>query len=125
MIFGLSSCCGDKGQFNGSISDGMSGGGRSVSASKKLYSNGGAKPKKSDLTKSQNDVKLDSNGVPFRYPRVDLPKKEYANVMDEIGRNWNSNYEGKEMCRLKFSNKTYFFENRGIGDYNIYHVEKG
>ena len=105
------------GRMNGSTGGGARG-------SKKLYSNGGTKPKKSDLTKSENSVKLDSNGVPFKYPTVQLPKKEYANVMDEIGRNWNSKYEGKEMCRLKFTNKTYFFENRGIGDYNIYHVEK-
>ena len=80
---------------------------------------------KSDLTNELKDVRLDSNGKPFKYPTIKLPKKEYANVMDEIGRNWNSKYEGKEMCRLKFTNKTYYFENRGIGDYNIYHVEKG
>ena len=80
---------------------------------------------KSDLTNELKDVRLDSTGKPFKYPTIKLPKKEYANVMDEIGRNWNSKYEGKEMCRLKFTNKTYYFENRGIGDYNIYHVEKG
>lgn len=77
------------------------------------------------MTNELKDVRLDSNGKPFKYPTIKLPKKEYANVMDEIGRNWNSKFEGKEMCRLKFTNKTYYFENRGIGDYNIYHVEKG
>lgn len=86
---------------------------------------GGSSKSGTGLTKPKKGVKLDSNGKPFNYPTVKLPKKEYANVMDEIGRNWNSKYEGKEMCRLKFTNKTYFFENRGIGDYNIYHVEKG
>ena len=100
------------------------GGGRIASITKR-YSNGGARPKKSDLTNTENNVRLDSNGKPFNYPTVKLPKKEYANVMDEIGRNWHSKYEGKEICRMKFINKVYFFENRGIGDYNIYHVEKG
>lgn len=78
-----------------------------------------------DLTESSGSVRLDSNGVPFKYPTVRLPKKEYANVMDEIGRRWNSNYENLEYCRIKFSRKTYYFENRGIGDYNIYKVMKG
>ena len=87
-------------------------------------SSGGSKSKK-NLTNQQNNVKLDSNGKPFRYPQIKLGKKEYANVMDEIGRNWNSKYEGREICRLVLTNKTYFFENHGIGDYNIYHIEKG
>lgn len=88
-------------------------------------SSGKAGTSKNDLTNASKDVRLDSNGKPFEYPTIKLPKKEYANVMDEIGRNWNSNYEGLEYCRLKFSNKTYYFENRGIGDYNIYKVKKG
>ena len=88
-------------------------------------SSGQTATNKNDLTNELKDVRLDSNGKPFKYPTIKLPKKEYANVMDEIGRNWNSNYEGLEYCRLKFSNKTYYFENRGIGDYNIYKVKKG
>ena len=77
------------------------------------------------LTKIKNNVRLDSNGVPFRYPTVNLPKKEYAEVMGEIGRWWHTKFEGKELCRLDFADKTYYFENRGIGDYNIYRVKKG
>ena len=76
------------------------------------------------MTKNKNNVRLDSNGVPFRYPTVNLPKKEYAEVMGEIGRWWHTKFEGKELCRLDFTDKTYYFENRGIGDYNIYRVKK-
>ena len=76
------------------------------------------------LTNSKNNVRLDSNGVPFRYPTVNLPKKEYANVMSEIGRQWHVKYQGKEFCQLDFTDKKYYFENRGIGDYNIYRVRK-
>ena len=83
---------------------------------------GGVSSKK--LTNSSENVRLDSNGVPFNYPTVKLSRKEYKNVMDEIGRTWNTKYEGKEMCRLVFTNKIYYFENRGIGDYNIYKVTK-
>lgn len=45
--------------------------------------------------------------------------------MSAISENWHVKYEGKELCILRFVNKTYFFENRGFGDYNIYGVEKG
>ena len=77
------------------------------------------------LTTSRKNVRLDSNGVPFSYPTVKLSKKEYADVMGEIGRCWHSKYQGKELCHLEFTDKTYYFENRGIGDYNIYRVKKG
>lgn len=87
----------------------------------------GAKLKKSSngLTNGKNNVRLDSNGVPFKYPTVNLPKREYSNVVSEIGRWWHTKYQGKEFCQLDFTNKTYYFENRGIGDYNIYRVKKG
>ena len=85
---------------------------------------GGGGTASESLTNSKNNVRLDSNGVPFRYPTVNLPKKEYANVMSEIGRQWHVKYQGKEFCQLDFTDKKYYFENRGIGDYNIYRVRK-
>lgn len=80
---------------------------------------GGAK---SGLTKGSKSVRLDSNGIPFEYPTVELPYKEYKNVTDEIGMCWHSKYQGKAFCRIVFTDKTYYFENHGIGDYNIYRV---
>lgn len=96
----------DKGRFAGSR-PGSGAGGSSV---------------KTGLTKSSKNVRLDSNGIPFQYPTVELPYKEYKTVNDEIGMCWHSKYQGKELCRIVFTHKTYYFENRGIGDYNIYRV---
>ena len=77
-----------------------------------------------DLTNTQESVRLDSNGVPFNYPNVYLPPKEYKNFTDQVGRTWHSKYKGKELCRYTTTKKTYYFENRGIGDYNIYRVKE-
>lgn len=76
------------------------------------------------MTKNTANVKLDSEGKPFKFKAVQLPKKEYAEVMSEIGRWWHTKYDGVEFCRMDFTDKTYFFENRGIGDYNIYNVRR-
>lgn len=101
------------------------GGGR-IASMTKLYSNGGAKPKKSDLTKSENSVKLDMNGKPFKYPEVYIEdKSEYRDVMENIADRYKKYYEGKELCTLDFVDKTYYFENHGFGDYNIYRIKKG
>lgn len=78
----------------------------------------------SSLTKTVKSVRLDSKGSSFRYPTINLPKKEYADVIGEIGRLWHTKYQGKALCVLSFTDKVYYFENRGIGDYNIYAVEK-
>lgn len=83
----------------------------------------GKTSKKSGLTKGKKSVKLDSYGRPYKYPEVRLPPKEYANVMDEIGRWYDSKFKNEPFCRLKFTRKTYYFENHGLGDYNIYAVE--
>ena len=81
------------------------------------------KSKSKALTKQKNNVRLDSRGKPFKFSTVNLPPKEYANVMSDIGRRWNTCYKGKELCRLEFTDKTYYFENHGIGDYNVYKVK--
>ena len=92
---------------------------------KRLYSGGGSSGK-SGLTKSENDVKLDSNGVPFRYPEARIDNKaEYRDVMENIADRYKKYYEGKELCTLDFVDKTYYFENHGFGDYNIYRIKKG
>lgn len=110
---------GPDGKMQGSRSVGGGGG-------RRLYSNGGAKPKKSDLTKSENSVKLDMNGKPFKYPEVYIEdKSEYRDVMENIADRYKQYYKGKELCTLDFVDKTYYFENHGFGDYNIYRIKKG
>lgn len=76
------------------------------------------------LTKSAGSVRLDSKGKPYKYPTVQLPKKEYANVMEQINRYWTDLFSEKEMCHMTFTKKTYYFENHGLGDYNIYRVKR-
>lgn len=79
----------------------------------------------SGLTNNKNNVKLDSNGKPFKYPTVYIQdKKEYAAFMDQVGRRYNKLYKGKAFCKIKFTDKIYYFENRGIGDYNIYKIKE-
>ena len=90
-------------------------GGSSASSS----DNGG-----NDLTDGSESVRLDSNGIPFCFPNIHLPYKEYKSFTDQVGRNWYSKYEGKELCQYKTTQKTYYFENRGIGDYNIYAIKE-
>ncbi len=90
-------------------------GGSSASSS----DNGG-----NDLTDHSESVRLDSNGVPFNYPNIELPYKEYKSFTDNVGMVYHSKYEGKEYCRYSTTRKTYYFENRGIGDYNIYRVKE-
>lgn len=114
---------GAHGHFAGSYPEG--GGGYGGSGGGSVSSSGGSVSSNGGLTNSIKNVKMDLNGKPFKYPSVRLPKKEYAKVMSAISENWHVKYEGKKLCILRFVNKTYFFENRGFGDYNIYGVEKG
>lgn len=57
------------------------------------------------MTKNTVNVKLDSEGKPFKFKAVQLPKKEYAEVMSEIGRWWHTKYDGVEFCRMDFTDK--------------------
>ncbi len=88
-------------------------GGSSASSS----DNGG-----NDLTDGSESVRLDSNGVPFKYPNVKVSKKEYARFMSQVDLKYDTHYLGKEYCHIEFTDKTYLFENRGRGDYNIYRI---
>lgn len=75
-----------------------------------------------DLTEHSESVRLDSNGVPFKYPNVKVSKKEYARFMSQVDLKYDTHYLGKEYCHIEFTDKTYLFENRGRGDYNIYRI---
>lgn len=77
------------------------------------------------LTKPSKNVRLDSNGIPFKYPNIQLPRREYRAFMDAVSDGYETKYEGKEFCRLPTAKKVYYFENRGLGDYNVYRIDKG
>ncbi len=77
------------------------------------------------LTNGANDdtIRKDMNGIPFNYPTVYVPPVEYAHFTEEVG-TYYDNYKGDEFTHFQSAifGKIYFFENRGIGDYNIYRV---
>lgn len=83
----------------------------------------GSKPK--GIDKSQKSVKLDSKGVPYNYPELRLPKKEYGKVIRAIDDLYASKYEGKSKGWLTLSKETYKFEIHGFNEYNIYEKRKG
>ena len=85
---------------------------------------GGGDSSGDDQTSGAESVKLDSNGKPFNYPEFRVPKKEYAEFMDQVGRKYDTEYKGRAICVYKNTKKIYYFENRGIGDYNIFRVER-
>ena len=72
----------------------------------------------------KNNIGCDMNGIPFKYPSIELDSKEISKVMHEIS----------NLYHVKYSNKTfimhrtldlhnyyciYYVEIRGFGDYNI------
>lgn len=80
--------------------------------------------RKNTLTNSQKSVKLDSKGVPYKYPELRLPKKEYGKVIRAIDDLYASKYEGKSKGWLTLSKGTYKFEIHGFNEYNIYEKRK-
>ncbi len=74
----------------------------------------------SGLTNSGKSVRLDSKGVPFKYPTVNLAKKEYSKVMHEINTLYNRKYKGKSDGWIIFPKTAYHFEIHGFDEYNIY-----
>ena len=72
-------------------------------------------------TKSDK-IPIDMNGISFSYPRVDLPKREYAEFMQAVNNRYHKRYSGKPLCEYDNGLKVYFFENHGYSDYNIYDV---
>jgi len=105
--------------------NGSTGGG--ARGSKKLYSNGGAKPKKSVDKSAKNgveygkgEIKNDFNGKPYTYPELHLPKKEYGTVIRQIDDNFESKYKGKSIGFHSTPKYIYKFEIRGYNDYNIF-----
>ncbi len=76
------------------------------------------------MTNEKNSVKLDSKGVPYSYPELRLPKKEYGKVIHEINTAYYSKYSGKEKGILFLNKSTYLFEIHDFDEYNIYFKEK-
>ena len=68
-------------------------------------------------------ARLDIEGVPFSTPTYYLPHAEFKEVCSAItSDDYEGIHEGKPFSQIKMNNKTYFFENRRKGDYNIYKV---
>lgn len=76
------------------------------------------------LTGNRQNVKLDSKGIPYEYPELRLPKKEYGKVIRAIDDLYASKYEGKSKGWLTLSKETYKFEIHGFNEYNIYEKRK-
>lgn len=75
-------------------------------------------------TKQRVIMRIDMEGKPFDFPAVVLPTAEYSHVCSEISTHWHTKYKGYDYGEINFSDKTYYFENRRFGDYNIYKVKK-
>ncbi len=73
-----------------------------------------------------NEKRKDMDGNYFSQPTLQLPKAEYSKVCSEISTNY-SRYEGKRIsvhCTATDEGvKSYYFENHGYGDYNIFDKE--
>ncbi|MBQ9383270.1 MAG: hypothetical protein IJT87_03450 [Ruminiclostridium sp.] len=68
-------------------------------------------------------ARLDIEGVPFSTPTYYLPHAEFKEVCSAItSDDYEGIHEGKPFSQIKMNNKTYYFENRRKGDYNIYKV---
>lgn len=68
-------------------------------------------------------ARLDIEGVPFSTPTYYLPHAEFKEVCSAItSDDYERIHEGKPFSQIKMNNKTYYFENRRKGDYNIYKV---
>lgn len=70
-------------------------------------------------------IRLDMNGVPFEFEKVDLDEKEISKIVHEINNVYYTKYKGKSFAihrSLDLENRyaIYFFEIRGFDDYNIY-----
>ena len=70
----------------------------------------------------QKEPRLDIEGVPFSTPTYYLPHWEYTEVCSAITDCYEAFYKGKPFAKKSMNNKTYYFENRRKGDYNIYRV---
>ena len=68
--------------------------------------------------------RLDGQGRPFRFQTIYLDPNEYARIISEINTCY-SLYEGQTYCvhdsyDIGDGAYSYFFENHGYNDYNIY-----
>ena len=73
----------------------------------------------------RQEIKLDSKGIPFKYPTQILDKAEFSKIVSEINSLYYSMYE-TDAFGLHYSVDVnndyclYYFENHGFNDYNIY-----
>ena len=66
-------------------------------------------------------VPYDSEEKEFTMPNYYI--SNYGKVMSEINVKYDKCYKNKEFC-THISDRTYYFENHGYNEYNIYDVEE-
>ena len=69
-------------------------------------------------------VPLDNDGFPFRFPAFELDWRESAKIRHEINTNYGK-YKDRVLCQhesygIDHTPYTYYFENRGFDNINIY-----
>lgn len=68
-------------------------------------------------------IPYDQKGNAFGMPNYYLPPKTYNRIRSKINTYYDSNHKGKKFSHYSTSKKTYYFENHGFDDFNIYDVE--
>lgn len=73
---------------------------------------------------NESGIPVDSYGIAYSRPRLELPKKEYGKVMHSINNKYESNYKGKSSGFISIAGNhgysCYWFEIHDYNEYNIY-----
>lgn len=80
----------------------------------------GSSVSEKSVDNSGESVKIDSYGMPYKYPGYRLSKAEYGKVVHEIDTWYYRKYDGKTDGWLIMPNASYHFEIHGFNEYNIY-----
>lgn len=68
-------------------------------------------------------IPYDQKGNAFGMPNYYLPPKTYNRIRSKINTYYDSKHKGKRFSHYSTPKKTYYFENHGFDDFNIYDVE--
>lgn len=67
-------------------------------------------------------IPYDQKGNAFGKPEYHLPPRTYKKIVGEINTEYESRHKGKKYSSYPTTKKTYYFENHGYDDFNIYDV---
>ena len=75
-------------------------------------------------------IRVDMNGIPFKYPGIELDTREFSKIVKEINNVYYPKYENKSFAMhrsldLEDCYCIYYFEIRGFNDYNIIDICNG